>query len=183
MTITFRGWLLLLPFLIALSQVAEPFRPTLAALGLAALALALRQRWIRFGRRRRRRLFSQKPSRPSRRLIPAKTRHYVLARDGHACIYCGRRRGPAVALQLDHLYPYSLGGTDDPENLVAACGPCNLAKGVTVFRSDRDLAAFARRRQTWATDLRRQRRPRFPPWPLIAVVALLLAACLLNLLG
>lgn len=53
-------------------------------------------------------------------------RDQVLARDGHACVYCGQTDAP---LQLDHVVPRSRGGSGLPSNLATACGPCNQAKG------------------------------------------------------
>lgn len=53
-------------------------------------------------------------------------RELVLARDGARCAYCG---ADSVRLQLDHIVPRSRGGSDDPENLTPACGPCNASKG------------------------------------------------------
>lgn len=50
----------------------------------------------------------------------------VLARDGHRCVYCGTADVP---LQLDHIFPRSRGGVDHPDNLNAACKPCNTSKG------------------------------------------------------
>jgi hypothetical protein len=40
------------------------------------------------------------------------------------CAYCG---GPAGT--IDHVRPQAFGGTDDPDNLVDACQPCNSRKG------------------------------------------------------
>lgn len=40
-----------------------------------------------------------------------------------SCVYCG---DPATT--TDHLTPRAYGGTDDPSNLVPACGPCNSRK-------------------------------------------------------
>lgn len=55
------------------------------------------------------------------------TRFYVLSRDLFRCRYCGR--GPRqVELEVDHVYPKSRGGTDDPDNLVTACFDCNRGK-------------------------------------------------------
>jgi 5-methylcytosine-specific restriction endonuclease McrA len=48
----------------------------------------------------------------------------VLHRDGHICHWCG-----APATHADHLLARSRGGTDDPDNLVAACPACNLSRG------------------------------------------------------
>jgi hypothetical protein len=68
------------------------------------------------------------------RSIPLKTRLDVLARDNFRCILCGR--SPAtdvgVVLHLDHMKPFSKGGTHNPGNLRTLCADCNLGK------SDRD---------------------------------------------
>lgn len=40
------------------------------------------------------------------------------------CAYCGYD----LPTQVDHVLPRSRGGTDDPENLVPACKPCNMNK-------------------------------------------------------
>jgi 5-methylcytosine-specific restriction endonuclease McrA len=51
-------------------------------------------------------------------------RKQILDRDQHCCAYCGRE-----ANTVDHIIPVSLGGDMHPTNLVAACRPCNSAKG------------------------------------------------------
>jgi 5-methylcytosine-specific restriction endonuclease McrA len=56
---------------------------------------------------------------------PAFTRFNVFLRDGFACQYCGSEDD----LTFDHLVPRSRGGRTTWENIVTACGPCNLAKG------------------------------------------------------
>ena len=55
-------------------------------------------------------------------------RRNVLARDGHACQYCGRHF-PNHQLSLDHVVPRSRGGTSTWENVVCACLQCNIRKG------------------------------------------------------
>ena len=45
-------------------------------------------------------------------------------RDEYRCAYCGGR-----AATVDHVLPRSRGGADAWLNTVAACGPCNNAKG------------------------------------------------------
>ena len=75
----------------------------------------------------------------------------VFERDGYRCRYCGVRyvnkvtREPVASkpydgpfwmrrqrwiglLHVDHVIPRCKGGTDDLDNLVTACGPCNLQK-------------------------------------------------------
>ena len=52
---------------------------------------------------------------------------YVRARDEYTCQYCGKKFPPD--LEVDHIVPRSRGGTDRPDNLVAACHDCNQRKG------------------------------------------------------
>lgn len=59
--------------------------------------------------------------------ISRRLRFEILRRDGHTCRYCGAK-APDVALQVDHVIPVTLGGGDDPTNLVAACAACNSGK-------------------------------------------------------
>ena len=42
------------------------------------------------------------------------------------CFYCQKNLG--MKYHVDHVTPLSKGGSDGPENLVIACGPCNLTK-------------------------------------------------------
>ena len=48
----------------------------------------------------------------------------ILERDAHICQYCG-----AKANTIDHVQPKSRGGSNNPGNLVSACGRCNSRKG------------------------------------------------------
>jgi len=59
-----------------------------------------------------------------------RTRFEVLKRDNHTCRYCGVS-APDAVLTVDHVVPVSLGGSDDPSNLVAACKDCNSGKSST----------------------------------------------------
>lgn len=54
-------------------------------------------------------------------------RFELLKRDGFRCHYCGRR-APDVELHVDHIIPRSKGGSNSPDNLIAACAECNLGK-------------------------------------------------------
>jgi 5-methylcytosine-specific restriction endonuclease McrA len=55
-------------------------------------------------------------------------RRNIFARDGHRCMYCGRRY-PLSQLSLDHVVPKSRGGNTDWDNVVCSCLPCNARKG------------------------------------------------------
>jgi 5-methylcytosine-specific restriction endonuclease McrA len=52
-------------------------------------------------------------------------REYVLEKWGRRCLYCDAENVP---LNLDHVVPRSLGGSDRPSNLVPSCIPCNQAE-------------------------------------------------------
>ncbi len=59
---------------------------------------------------------------------PAFTRFNVFLRDSFECQYCGHPQ-PTQELTFDHVIPRSRGGRTTWENVVTACGPCNLRKG------------------------------------------------------
>ena len=63
----------------------------------------------------------------NRQGISRRMRFAVLFRDSSTCQYCGRRP-PEVILHVDHRIPVSKGGTNELENLLAACEDCNLGK-------------------------------------------------------
>jgi hypothetical protein len=50
-----------------------------------------------------------------------------MRRDAHTCRYCGAT-APDVKLTIDHVLPVTLGGSDEPMNLVTACADCNAGK-------------------------------------------------------
>jgi len=52
----------------------------------------------------------------------------VYDRDGWACLHCGETE----SLSLDHIHPFSLGGSDAFENLQTLCRSCNSKKGARV---------------------------------------------------
>lgn len=71
------------------------------------------------------------------RVITAAVRATVAERSNRACVYCQTTEGP---FHVDHVRPVSAGGTNDIDNLVYACAPCNLSKGakpVDVWRKSR----------------------------------------------
>lgn len=58
--------------------------------------------------------------------LPPRVRLEVKARDGHRCVCCG---STATPLDVDHIVPASLGGSDDLGNLQTLCRGCNTKKG------------------------------------------------------
>lgn len=59
--------------------------------------------------------------------VSKRLRYEILRRDNHSCRYCGAA-APTVKLNVDHVIPTSLGGSDKPSNLVASCADCNGGK-------------------------------------------------------
>ena len=85
------------------------------------------------------------------------TRFNLFLRDEFSCQYCGAKGD----LTFDHVIPRSRGGITSWENVVAACGRCNLQKGSKTL----DQAGVKLRkppRQPGAEELRNMGR-RFPP--------------------
>lgn len=65
-----------------------------------------------------------------RRRESGKQRFRIFVRDKFRCQYCAKNFAKRIGeLTLDHILPRSQGGPDDPENLAAACIPCNQRKG------------------------------------------------------
>lgn len=56
----------------------------------------------------------------------ALSRKNVLLRDKHQCQYCSTKSGPFT---IDHVLPRERGGSEQWDNLVTACQPCNRKKG------------------------------------------------------
>lgn len=57
--------------------------------------------------------------------VTKEMRQAVLRAHGHQCFYCGKGDADTV----DHIIPVVMRGPDGLENLIAACGFCNSAKG------------------------------------------------------
>lgn len=60
--------------------------------------------------------------------IPFALRVAVYRRDRFTCLHCGARR----TLSIDHIHPFSKGGTTEFENLQTLCRSCNSRKGARV---------------------------------------------------
>lgn len=59
--------------------------------------------------------------------IGARRRWSILQRDKFTCQFCGSRPGND-RLHVDHILPWSLGGSDHDNNLATACDRCNGGK-------------------------------------------------------
>ena len=68
------------------------------------------------------------------RIINDKLRYQVLKRDNFKCCACGASpaKDPSVELHIDHIIPWSKGGTTTLDNLQTLCSKCNLGKSDTV---------------------------------------------------
>lgn len=71
-----------------------------------------------------------------RQPIPRYVRRGVYERDGGRCLSCGLSLTMAEA-QLDHIIPWSAGGSDSSVNLRILCEPCNYDR--SNFRSWLDV--------------------------------------------
>lgn len=85
--------------------------------------------------------------------VSKRTRYEVLKRDSHTCRYCGGT-APDVKLTVDHVTPVALGGSDKPDNLVAACQDCNFGKGSTTPDADA-VAQVGEDDMRWAAAVKR----------------------------
>lgn len=69
-----------------------------------------------------------------RKQISKKLRFEVFKRDDFTCAYCGATP-PKVILQVDHIHPVAQGGSNDIDNLITSCQPCNIGKGANSLSS------------------------------------------------
>ncbi len=63
-------------------------------------------------------------------LIGYEVREYLLEKWGRKCAYCYKE---GVPLEVEHIVPKSLGGSNRVSNLTLACRPCNEKKGSNPF--------------------------------------------------
>ena len=82
----------------------------------------------------------------------------ILERDEFRCKYCGLDGRAsfenALIMSVDFVVPRAHKGKKDPANLVACCRPCNMIKGMRVYKNFEDAKEYvlARReemRQAW----------------------------------
>jgi hypothetical protein len=85
-------------------------------------------------------------------------RQQVIEDANYRCAYC---KAPSLItgapLIMEHTLPKSLGGTDDRENLVAACYRCNEFKGAKIVARDPETQQmsplFNPRKHRWGDHL------------------------------
>lgn len=58
------------------------------------------------------------------RSIPKEVKKLVMDRDNNSCVKCSA----SYKLEFDHIFPWSLGGWTEPNNLQILCSKCNAAK-------------------------------------------------------
>jgi hypothetical protein len=65
------------------------------------------------------------------RSLALSLRFEILNRDSFKCVLCGNSPStdPTCKLHVDHIFPFSKGGLNTPENLRSLCSSCNLGKG------------------------------------------------------
>jgi hypothetical protein len=97
--------------------------------------------------------------------VSKRLRYEVLLRDGHRCRYCGATT-TETRLVVDHVIPEALGGLSVPENLVAACEPCNSGKSST-RPGDGIVADVYRDALRWAKAIEEAAHLRAREWELI----------------
>jgi hypothetical protein len=61
------------------------------------------------------------------RKLTAKEKFKIAYRDDFTCQYCGSRTGNSD-IEIDHMIPVTMGGSDHKNNLIAACKKCNRNK-------------------------------------------------------
>ena len=68
--------------------------------------------------------------RPTKRPVwPKGLKRELMRQQNNTCVYCGSRR-TAGSLQIDHIVPVVMGGSNDESNLQVICAPCNQRKGI-----------------------------------------------------
>ena len=75
---------------------------------------------------------------PRKRNMSPKLRFEILRRDGFTCQYCGKT-GTEKELEIDHVVPFSKGGTNDEGNLITSCFDCNRGKRDTEIIPSHDI--------------------------------------------
>lgn len=81
--------------------------------------------------------------------VSKRLRFEILRRDNYTCRYCGAE-APDVKLEVDHVAPVALGGSDEASNLTTACMDCNSGKS-SITPDHEIVAAVSEDALLWAT--------------------------------
>jgi 5-methylcytosine-specific restriction endonuclease McrA len=75
----------------------------------------------------------------------------ILERDRYQCQYCGldgmANFENSLVMSVDFVLPRARKGTKNPNNLIAACRPCNLIKGRRTFGNFEEAKAYVLQRR------------------------------------
>lgn len=76
-----------------------------------------------------------KSDRPTGQWIRSDLRLAIYLRDEFHCVYCGKNLHGVdpFDITLDHIKPFSMGGSNNPSNLITACRYCNCARGAKLL--------------------------------------------------
>jgi len=74
---------------------------------------------------------------PKRKAFSKEDRAAVYVKTGGRCAYCGIEIKPSQ-MQIDHVFPVMLGGTDDMRNLMPTCRSCNNYKSTLTLSKFRN---------------------------------------------
>jgi 5-methylcytosine-specific restriction endonuclease McrA len=105
---------------------------------------------------------------PLAKPLSSKEGHTILQRDHYRCQYCGldgkNNFENSLVMTVDFIHPRARKGVKSPDNLVAACRPCNTIKGQRTFKNFEDAKAYVLKRRaelhkTWEQDMAGLRAP------------------------
>lgn len=72
-----------------------------------------------------------------RKTLTKSIRHEVFKRDNYRCVECGATNKDTV-LHVDHIIPFSKGGSDELDNLQTLCESCNISKSDRYWKGGDD---------------------------------------------
>ncbi|MEA4957571.1 hypothetical protein SDC9_30494 [bioreactor metagenome] len=72
-----------------------------------------------------------------RKTLTKSIRHEVFKRDNYRCVECGATNKDTV-LHIDHIIPFSKGGSDELDNLQTLCESCNISKSNRYWKGGYD---------------------------------------------
>lgn len=89
---------------------------------------------------------------PLAKRLTSEEGHKILERDHYRCQYCGldgmSNFENSLIMSVDFVLPRARRGKKDPQNLVAACRPCNVIKGRRTFKSFEEAKAYVLQRRS-----------------------------------